>query len=264
MKNLLIATSILLLITLVSLALYFSLMKSPANSEPLTYSFSIENQYYHDPVAFTQGLVYEDGVLYESTGLDGFSQLRKVELETGKVLDNVSLGNGYFGEGITLFENKIFQLTWLSEKCFVYDKTTFELLGAFSYRGEGWGIANDGTRLIMSNGSATLSFIDPATFEILGEVQVTDGDVPVANLNELEYVDGCVYANVWHQDKIAIINPQTGKIKGWIDLTGIYQAENADTENVLNGIAYDDQSDRLFVTGKRWSQLFEIKLELVM
>ena len=116
----------------------------------------------------------------------------------------------------------------------------------------------------MSNGSATLSFIDPATFEILGEVQVTDGDVPVANLNELEYVDGCVYANVWHQDKIAIINPQTGKIKGWIDLTGIYQAENADTENVLNGIAYDDQSDRLFVTGKRWSQLFEIKLELVM
>ena len=263
MKNLLIATSILLLITLVSLALYFSLMKSPANSEPLTYSFSIENQYYHDPVAFTQGLVYEDGVLYESTGLDGFSQLRKVELETGKVLDNVSLGNGYFGEGITLFENKIFQLTWLSEKCFVYDKTTFELLGAFSYRGEGWGITNDGTRLIMSNGSATLSFLDPATFEVLGEIQVKDGNAQVDNLNELEFVGGYVYANVWHQDRIAIIDTQTGKIKAWIDLTGIYEPGDEDNEDVLNGIAHDNQGDRLFVTGKRWSQLFEIKLVLV-
>ena len=264
MKKLLIATSTLLLITLLSLALYFSLLNSPTNTEPLNYSYSIANQYFHDPGAFTQGLVYKDGFLYESTGLFGASQLRKVELESGKVLENVSLASEYFGEGITLYENKIFQLTWLSVKGFVYDQNTFELLEEFSYRGEGWGITNDGIRLIMSNGSSTLVFLDPATSKILGEVQVTDGNVPVDNLNELEYVNGCVYANVWHQDKIAIINPQTGKIKGWIDLTGIYQEENADTENVLNGIAYDDQSDRLFVTGKRWSQLFEIKLELVM
>jgi glutamine cyclotransferase len=171
------------------------------------------------------------------------------------------LPNEFFGEGITIFGDRIIQLTWQSQKGFVYDKDSFDILEEFSYRGEGWGITHDDNRLIMSNGSATLSFLDPVTFKIIGDVQVNDGNTPVTNLNELEYVHGDVYANVWHQDKIAIINIQTGQVKGWINLTGLYDASNADPENVLNGIAYDANSERLFVTGKRWSQLFEIKLK---
>jgi glutamine cyclotransferase len=217
--------------------------------------------YPHDVNAFTEGLVYEDSFFFESTGLNGNSTLRKVELETGRTLQSRSLPNEFFGEGITLIGDRIIQLTWKYGRGFVYDKDTFDILSEFGYRGEGWGITHDGNRLIMSNGSATLTFIDPNTFQVTGTLWVHDGDVGVANLNELEYVNGDVYANVWHQTRIAIIDLQTGQVKGWIDLTGLYNASNADPENVLNGIAYDAYNARLFVTGKRWPQLFEIKLE---
>ncbi len=260
-KWLLVAVAIMLVFS-ISLAAYIVLIHNPPNNKPVNYTYSIVNRYHHDPTAFTEGLVYENGVLYESTGLFGPSSLRKVALETGTVLQEVSLGDDLFGEGITIFGDRIIQLTWQSEKGFAYDKVSFNVTEVFSYRGEGWGITHDETRLIMSNGSSTLSFLDPSTFNVVRTVQVHDGDTPIENLNELEYVNGDIYANVWLQDRIAIINIQTGQVKGWINLTGMYNAQNADPDNVLNGIAYDAQGERLFVTGKRWSQLFEIKLEL--
>jgi glutamine cyclotransferase len=225
---------------------------------PVSYTYEVVNVYPHDPNAFTQGLVIEEGVLYEGTGLRGKSTLRRVELETGEVKQLYSLPGDLFGEGITIFEDKIIQLTWRSKTGFVYDKNSFDLLREFSYTTEGWGITNDGTQLIMSDGTATLYFLDPETFEKVGQVEV-HGNGPVTNLNELEYVNGEVYANIWLTDKIAIINPQTGQVKGWIDLTGIY-TQDSDSSDVLNGIAYDGEGDRLFVTGKMWSQLFQIEL----
>jgi glutamine cyclotransferase len=261
MKKWILAAISTVLIVSLSLAAYVLLTNNASNNEPRSYTYTVVNAYPHDPGAFTEGLVFENGFLYESTGLSGNSTLRKVELETGQPLQLYSLPPQFFGEGITIFGDEIVQLTWQSHKGFVYDKDSFEILKEFSYLGEGWGITHGNNRLIMSNGSATLSFIDPVTFKVIGEIQVTDGDTPVTNLNELEYVNGDVYANVWHLDKIAIINIQTGQVKGWIDLTGLYHGVNADPEDVLNGIAYDAQGERLFVTGKRWSQLFEIKLE---
>jgi glutamine cyclotransferase len=261
MKKWILATISIVLIITFSLFAYIVLTNTAVNNEPLNYTYLIVNKFHHDTGAFTEGLVYEDGVLYESTGLFGDSSLRRVNLSTGTPLQLVSLASDFFGEGITIFEGKIIQLTWKSQKGFVYDKDSFEILSEVSYRGEGWGITHDGNRLIMSNGSAILTFLDPNTFEVTGTLLVHDGDVGVANLNELEYVNGDIYANVWHQNRVAIINLQTGQVKGWIDLTGLYDANNADTENVLNGIAYDADNARLFVTGKRWPQLFEIKLE---
>jgi glutamine cyclotransferase len=261
MKNWKIVTATLTIAILVlGTALYLSLNKIPAaNNTPLNYGFEVVRTFHHDTGAFTEGLVFADGVLYEGTGIPGESELRKVDLETGTVLQVQSLPE-YFGEGITVFGNKIIQLTWQSQRGFVYDKDSFQPLEEFSYTGEGWGITNDGNRLIMSNGSATLSFLDPATFKVIGGTQVSDRNVPVTNLNELEYINGTVYANVWQQDKIAIINIQTGQVKAWIDLTGLYTPATFDVDNVLNGIAYDANGGRLFVTGKRWSQLFEIRL----
>ena len=231
----------------------------PGNPTPLRYTYSIVNVYPHDKNAFTEGLVFENGVLYESTGLYGNSTLRRVELETGKILQLYVLPNQFFGEGITIFDDKIIQLTWQSHRGFVYDKDSFDLLQKFDYPTEGWGITNNGSRLIMSDGTATLYFLDPVTFEKVGQVEVHDTG-PVTELNELEYIHGKVYANIWLEEKIAIINPQTGQVEGWINLSGINDLENQDPNNVLNGIAYDAKEDRLFVTGKRWSQLFEIKL----
>jgi glutaminyl-peptide cyclotransferase len=261
-KSILVTISMVLIFTF-SLFAYIVFTNIALNNEPLNYTYLIVNKFNHDTGAFTEGLVYEDGALYESTGLFGDSSVRRVNLSTGAPIQLVSLASDFFGEGITLFEGKIIQLTWKSQKGFVYDKDSFEILSEFSYRGEGWGITHDGNRLIMSNGSATLTFIDPNTFQVTGTLWVHDGDVGVANLNELEYVNGDVYANVWHQNRIAIIDLQIGQVKGWIDLTGLYNANNADPDNVLNGIAYDADNSRLFVTGKRWSQLFEIKLELM-
>jgi len=231
----------------------------PVNTTPLNYTYDVVKVYPHDKNAFTQGLVIEKDVLYESTGLYGNSTLRRVDLETGNVLQIYELPNQFFGEGITVFGDRIIQLTWQSHKGFVYDKHSFDLLREFSYPTEGWGITNDGSQLIMSDGTATLYFLDPETFEEVGQIEVHDNG-PVTNLNELEHVNGEVYANIWGEEKIAVIDPHTGQVKGWIDLTGIYNQEKQDPNKVLNGIAYDAEADRLFVTGKMWSQLFQIKV----
>jgi glutamine cyclotransferase len=231
----------------------------PIEPEQMNYTYQVVNVYPHNETAYTQGLVFEDGVLYESTGLYGQSTLRCVELETGNVMQLYSLPGGFFGEGITIFEDKIIQLTWKNKIGFVYNRSPFELLQTFGYTTEGWGITHNGSALIMSVGNSTLYFLDPETFQIIGQVEVYDEE-PVTRLNELEYINGMVYANIWTEDKIAIINPQTGQVTGWIDLTGINPSENQSIDNVLNGIAYDQNGDRLFVTGKRWSNLYEIKL----
>ena len=227
--------------------------------ESYHYTYQIVNVYPHDETAFTQGLIFEDGVLFESTGLYGKSTLRRVELETGNVTQVIKLSDNLFGEGITIFEDKIIQLTWRNNIGFVYDTSSFELLETFEYPTEGWGITHNGSALIMSDGTATLYFLDPETFQTIDWVEVYDEE-PVTLLNELEYINGRIYANIWGEDKIAIINPQTGQVTGWIDLTGINPTENQSRDNVLNGIAYDQNENRLFFTGKRWSKLYEIKL----
>ncbi len=238
------------------------LSNSPVDPEPLHYTYNVVNVYPHDETAFTQGLIFEDSIIYESTGRYGQSTLRSVELETGNIIQLHALPDQFFGEGITIFDDKIIQLTWRSNRGFVYDRNSFDLLQEFEYPNEGWGITHDGSRLIMSDGTATLYFLDPETFQKIGQVEVYDEE-PVARLNELEYIHGEVYANIWKEEKIAIINPETGHVTGWIDLEGINEAEKQNSNNVLNGIAYDTNDDRLFVTGKMWSKLFEISLVLV-
>ncbi len=250
------------LIVLITVPIVFVLLNQgpTAQSLPQHYTYSIVKTYPHDQTAFTQGLVYENGFLYEGTGLRGQSTLRRVQLETGNVLQSYSLPEEYFGEGITIFGDKIIQLTWRSNKGFVYDKNSFALLQEFGYPTEGWGITNDGNRLIMSDGTANLYYLDPLTFQRTGQVTVQDNSTLVTRLNELEYINGEIYANIWMQEKIAIINPQTGQVRAWIDLTGITHSENLYAGDVLNGIAYDPETNRLFVTGKEWSLIFEIKL----
>jgi len=234
--------------------------EEPIKQEATYYTYSIRNVYHHDKDAFTQGLVFEDEALYEGTGLYGQSSLRRVDLETGNVTQILALPNNLFGEGITIFENRIIQLTWKSQTGFVYDKNSFELLQEFEYSTEGWGITNNGTALIMSNGTATLYFLNPETFQVVGHIEVYDNETSVTMLNELEYVNGKIYANIWLDDRIAIINPKTGQVTGWIDLSGISESEKFDLDSVLNGIAYDQNGDRLFVTGKNWSNVYEIAL----
>ena len=234
---------------------------SPTAAAVSYYGYQVVHAYPHDPGAWTEGLTYENGFLYEGTGLEGHSSLRKVDLETGKVLQEVDLADQYYGEGITICGQEIVQLTWQQHVGFVYDKNSFALLREFNYPTEGWGITYDGKRLIMSDGTSTLHFLDPKTFQEIGSVQVTDDSGPVVNLNELEYVNGEVYANVWLTDRIAMIDPETGRVVGWIDLTGLLSAEDVSQPvDVLNGIAYDAKQNRLFVTGKLWPKLFEIKL----
>ena len=225
------------------------------------YGYEVVNTFPHDAQAFTQGLVFQEGALLESTGLERHSTLRRVELQTGKVLQKVDVPPYFFAEGMTLFGGKIYQLTWKGEKGFVYDPQTFEKTGEFKYTGEGWGLTHDADSLILSDGSDELRFIDPNTFEVKRTISVTDAGQPVVEINELEYVRGEIYANVWHQDRIARIDPKDGRVRGWIDLSGLLKpGETRDPEAVLNGIAYDEQGDRLFVTGKLWPKLFEIKL----
>ena len=236
---------------------------APVDSgSPTLYAYTIDNTYPHDPAAFTEGLVFNNDVLYESTGNYGESSLRQVNLETGEVQKEVFLPSQYFGEGLTVVNDSLVQLTWQNNVGFVYDKATLEVLGNFSYSTEGWGLTFDGDQLIMSDGSSNLYFLDPTTFQKTGQINVHDGNASVTDINELEYVHGDVYANIWLQQKIAIINPQTGSVKGWIDLTPLYQTNNPtnNIDNVLNGIAYDAQTNRLFVTGKDWPNLYQITI----
>lgn len=228
---------------------------------PPLYGYEIVRVYPHDPEAFTQGLVYEGGFLYESTGLHGRSSLRKVELETGQVVKIHRLPVEFFGEGLTIWRDRLIQLTWHERTGFVYDKETFRVLRTFTYATEGWGLTHDGRWLIRSDGTATLYFLDPETFHEVKRLEVRDRGRPVPFLNELEYIRGEIYANVWQTDCLVRISPRTGQVLGWVDLTGLLSAEDhARPVDVLNGIAYDAERDRLFVTGKLWPKLFEIRL----
>lgn len=230
---------------------------APAPSAP-TAGYRVVRVFPHDPAAFTQGLVFLDGVLYEGTGLNGRSSIRKVKLENGEVLQIQKIDSQYFGEGITVLGDKLFELTWQSGVGFVYDRASFNRTGTFNYRGEGWGLTHDGARLIMSDGTSYLRFLDKTTQKETGRLQVLDGEAPVEELNELEYVKGEVLANVWRTHRIARISPKTGKVTGWIDLEGLLTPRELQAVDVLNGIAYDAAADRLFVTGKYWPKLFEI------
>jgi glutamine cyclotransferase len=241
---------------------------SPANSNAArnnavvpVYGYEVVNTYPHDPDAFTQGLIFQDGALVESTGLEKHSTLRRVELQTGKVLQKVDVPPLYFAEGMTLFGGKIYQLTWKAEKGFVYDPQTFQKTGEFTYTGEGWGLTHDADSLILSDGTDQIRFIDPNTNAVRRTISVRDGDRRVSQLNELEYVRGEIYANLWHYNRVARIDPKDGRVTGWIDLSGLLKpGDTSEEEAVLNGIAYDEAGDRLFVTGKLWPKLFEIKL----
>jgi glutamine cyclotransferase len=230
-------------------------MPSPLNG-PTIYGYKIVKIYPHNTTAFTEGLVFDNGILYESTG--EFSSLRRVDLESGIVQQEVNLPAEFFGEGLAVVNDSLVQLTWQNHVGFVYDKASFDLRGNFTYSTEGWGLTYDNNHLIMSDGTSNLYFLDPVTFQKTGQVSVHDGSTSVTNINELEYVNGDVYANIWLQQKIAIINPQNGQVKGWIDLSGIYQSN--DPNAVLNGIAYDSQTDRLYVTGKDWPKLYQITI----
>jgi glutaminyl-peptide cyclotransferase len=225
------------------------------------YGYAVVNSYPHDPQAFTQGLIFRDGVLYESTGVNGQSSLRKVRLETGEVLQRHNVDARYFAEGMTDWGTRLIQLTYTTKIGFVYDLTTFTLQQTFDYTGQGWGLTHDTKRLIMSDGTASLRFLDPATLRETARVVVKDGTTPIENLNELEWVKGEVYANVWLTDRIAIISPTSGRVTAWLDLAGIRGPVRSGTDDVLNGIAYDAARDRLFVTGKYWSRLFEIRIK---
>ena len=226
------------------------------------WGYRIVNTYPHDANAFTQGLVVVDGVMYESTGQLGRSSLRRVDIATGKVLQKLDVDARHFAEGLAAWQNSLYQLTWQSGVVFVYDRATFKQTRTFPLSGEGWGLAQDGTRLILSDGSPVLRFFDPATFKQTGSITVRDGGKPVFQVNELEFVNGEIFANIWHSDRIARINPATGAVTGWIDMAGLLKPGDVrDGEAVLNGIAYDEKNDRLFVTGKLWPKIFEIKLE---
>ena len=234
---------------------------TPTTAPVVQFGYRVKNVLPHDRGAFTQGLVFQDGIFYEGTGLYGRSSLRKVNPETGAVIQQINLPPAFFGEGITIWGDEIIQLTWKARKGFVYDKNTFKLKREFSYPTEGWGITHDDRRLIMSDGSANLYFWNPDTLEEIGRVEVRDGDTPIVRLNELEYIDGAVYANVWQTNRIARIDPDSGRVTAWLDMSGLLSAEDlAQPVDVLNGIAFDGETGRLFVTGKLWPRIFEIEL----
>jgi glutaminyl-peptide cyclotransferase len=226
------------------------------------YTYRVVQAYPHDPQAFTQGLIFKDGFLYESTGLKGQSSIRKVELSSGKVLMQTQLPDEVFGEGITVWQDKVIGLTWTEGVGFVLDLQTFKLWRRFSYPGEGWGLTHNGRELIMSDGSAELRFLDPVSMRELRRLRVTANGRPLDRLNELEWVNGEIFANVWQTDSVARIDPKTGHVVGWIDLSGLLPAgdRGGGRVDVLNGIAYDAKGKRLFVTGKLWPKLFEIVL----
>jgi glutaminyl-peptide cyclotransferase len=224
------------------------------------FGYTIVRSFPHDRDAFTQGLQYVDGVLYEGTGLNGRSSIRRVRLDTGEVLQKRDIPEQYFGEGITIWKSELIQLTWQSGVGFVYDRKTFDPKRTFRYTGEGWGLTHDGAELIMSDGTDTLRFLEPTTQAERRRVKVTAAGSPVRELNELEFVKGEIFANVWNQDVVARIDPKSGRVVGWIDLRGLLSPRERLATDVLNGIAYDAAGNRLFVTGKLWPRLFEIQL----
>ena len=238
----------------------FAAWQPAAQSVPVA-RVTVVNTYPHDRDAFTQGLQFVDGVLYEGTGLNGRSSIRTVDLATGKVLQKRDVAEQYFGEGITVWKDQIVQLTYQSGLGFVYDRKTFAPVRSFKYTGEGWGLTNDGRSIIMSDGSEYLRFLDPVSLAEQRRIKVTANGQAVKNLNELEFVKGEIYANVWQTDHIARIDPATGRVKGYIDLGGLLSPRERASTDVLNGIAYDAAKDRLFVTGKLWPKVFEVKIQ---
>lgn len=246
---------------LLFLSLILQVISPAARPQTPAAGYQVVHVFPHDRNAFTQGLIYLDGFMYEGTGLAGKSSVRKAELATGKVLQEYALPAVYFGEGLTNWGSDLLQLTWTSNTGFVYDRASLKVKRSFSYTGEGWGLTNDGRRLILSDGTDTLRFLDPLNFKETGSLKVRDQVRPVRQLNELEFVRGEIWANVWQTDRIARISPQTGDVLGWIDLRGLLSAgEVSSADAVLNGIAYDSKTDRVFVTGKLWPKIFEIKI----
>jgi len=245
-----------------ALALIALVSSASIHAATPVYGYRVVHVYPHDTSAYTEGLFYKDGYLYESTGEAGESTVRKVELETGKVLQRHDVPDAYFGEGIVDWNHELIQLTWKSELGFVYDLGSFKQQRTFRYPGEGWALTRDSKHLYMSDGSPVLRVLDPNTLTATGSIMVTDNGEPVSNLNELEWVKGEIYANVWMTNRIARIDPASGHVTGWIDLSGLLDVSRLPDpgNDVLNGIAYDEQHDRLFVTGKRWPKLFEISL----
>jgi glutamine cyclotransferase len=240
--------------------LILALVALPAHALVPTYSYEVVKTYPHDTQAFTEGLFYLNGFLYESTGLERQSTIRKVKLETGEVIQKINVPPQYFGEGIVNWKRRLISLTWKSEVGFVYDLATLKVQRRFAYKGEGWALTQDGKRLIMSDGTPDLRFLDPETLQETGRITVTYDGKPVSQVNELEWIKGRIYANVWETNMMIIIDPQRGDITGVVDLTGLLPDRPPGRDSVLNGIAYDSAHDRLFVTGKNWPKLFEIRL----
>jgi len=225
-------------------------------------SYEVVASYPHDPTAFLQGLIFHDGGFYESTGQFGRSSLRRVELQSGKVVKKIDLSEEYFGEGLAMVGDRLVQLTWQTHRGFVYERDTFRKIGEFSYQNEGWGLCYDGVNLIMSDGSDTLTYMDSVKFEPVKKLRVTLNGRPVRNLNELEFIEGEIWANVWHEDLILRINPESGRVSSFLDLKGLNKPDaSAGGEDVLNGIAYDAAQKRIFISGKLWPKIFEIKLK---
>jgi len=243
------------------ISLLILLLGQTAAAQDAVYGYEVINSFPHNINAFTQGLVYQDGYLYEGTGKNGQSSLSKLNLENAEVLMSKPLNRRFFGEGIEIVDDKIYQLTWQSHMVFVYDKNSFDEVGSHFNPTEGWGLTYDGESLILSDGTDTLQFIDPENFTQKSKIQVVYNDAPVRNLNELEYINGEIWANVWQTDYIVRIDPSSGKVNSLIDLTGLSnQTQVGGSEAVLNGIAWDSERQRLFVTGKYWANLFEIQL----
>ncbi len=239
---------------------YYLKLRFKSDIKPELYECKIINTYPHDKNAYTQGLFFENGIMYEGTGQYGESVLKKINFETGKLISELSLPAQYFGEGITAFKDKIIQLTWRSNTGFVYDKKSFKLITTLKYPTQGWGITTDGKKLIMSDGTQTIHFLDPEYFNEIGKIEVYDHEGPIRNLNELEYVDGIIYANVWQTEEIIAFDPINGKVLKRIDCRKIVpNGFHGERDNVLNGIAYDKKNNRYFITGKRWPSLFEVK-----
>jgi glutamine cyclotransferase len=266
-KSLTITICVVVIIVLAaSILIVLENNNASASSSAAHYSYKVVNTYPHDTSAFTEGLLYYGGFLYESSGLNvtygGVSTLRMENLTTGAVVQEYTLPSQYFGEGITIINNTIIQLTWQSNIGFIYDKNTFALLGNFTFPTQGWGLTNDGTQLIMSDGTDHLYFLNPTTFKQTAEITVHDGNTDITNVNSLAWINGEIYANIWQKNEIAIINPQTGQVKAWMNLTGLPDeaASELNSDAVLNGIAYDQQNNRIFVTGKDWPNLYQIEV----